>query len=89
MKVKKGDMVRVLAGKDKGEKGKVILSIPKRDQVVVEGLNMRKRHQKPRKAGQAGQVVSFEAPLHVSNVVIDGTKRNKRETKAKTKATKK
>ncbi len=49
MNIKKGDNVIVLAGKDKGKKGKIILSLPKKNKVVVEGLNMSKRHQRPRK----------------------------------------
>ena len=83
MKVKKGDIVKVLAGKDKGKSGKIILSMPKKDQVIIEGINLRKRHQKPRKAGQSGQVVSFEAPMHVSNVVVSDNKDNKKPTKSK------
>ncbi|MCW2880481.1 MAG: ribosomal protein [Sphaerisporangium sp.] len=70
--VKKGDLVQVIAGKDKGAKGRVILSLPREDRVVVEGVNMIKKHSKvthqgPRGAKEGG-VQTMEAPIHVSNV---------------------
>ncbi|MEU8265996.1 50S ribosomal protein L24 [Sphaerisporangium sp. NPDC049002] len=70
--VKKGDLVQVIAGKDKGAKGRVILSIPREDRVIVEGVNMVKKHSKvthqgPRGAKEGG-VQTMEAPIHVSNV---------------------
>ncbi|MEV7967788.1 50S ribosomal protein L24 [Sphaerisporangium sp. NPDC088356] len=72
MHVKKGDLVQVIAGKDKGAKGRVILSIPREDRVIVEGVNMVKKHSKvthqgPRGAKEGG-VQTMEAPIHVSNV---------------------
>ncbi|MFL6055315.1 MAG: 50S ribosomal protein L24 [Actinoallomurus sp.] len=74
MKIKKGDEVVVIAGKDKGATGKVISADPKRDRVVVEGVNMVKRHTKetnqgPRGAKEGG-VVTKEGPIHVSNVML-------------------
>ena len=74
MKIKKGDRVVVVAGKDKGMEGRVIAAYPDRQRVVVEGVNMIKKntketHQGPRGAKQGG-VVNQEAPLHVSNVRI-------------------
>ena len=74
MKIKKGDDVIVIAGKDKGATGKVILADPKRERVVVEGVNMVKRHTKetnqgPRGAKEGG-VVTKEGPIHVSNVML-------------------
>jgi len=74
MKIKKGDNVIVITGKDKGKTAKVVKAIPKKNQVVVEGLNMRKKHQKSRQQGQKGQVIEFAVPMHVSNVmiVVDG-----------------
>ncbi len=70
--VKKGDLVQVIAGKDKGAKGRVIVSLPREDRVVVEGVNMIKKHSKvthqgPRGAKEGG-VTTKEAPIHVSNV---------------------
>lgn len=68
MHVKKGDSVIVIAGKDKGKSGKILRAIPKRDLVVVEGVNVRKRHQRASKGGQKGQVIDKTLPIHVSNV---------------------
>lgn len=70
--VKKGDLVQILAGKDKGAKGRVIAAYPREDRVVVEGVNLIKKHSKvthqgPRGAKQGG-VQTQEAPIHVSNV---------------------
>jgi len=70
MKVKKGDNVIVLAGKDKGKTGKLLQVMPKTDKVVVEKLNLRKRHIRPQKQGEKGQVIEMEAPMHASNVMI-------------------
>jgi large subunit ribosomal protein L24 len=74
MKIKKGDNVIVLAGKDKGKTGKVLKSVPKENMVVVEGLNIRKKHQKARQEGQKGKLIEISVPMHVSNVmiVVDG-----------------
>ena len=68
MKLKKGDNVIVLAGKDKGKKGKVVRAIPKKNKVIIEGINMTKKHQKPRKSGEKGTMLSIAMPIHVSNV---------------------
>lgn len=70
MNIKKGDSVIIITGKDKGAKGKVVKSIPKESAVVVEGINMRKRHKKPTRSGAKGQVVEYAAPIHVSNVKL-------------------
>jgi len=70
MKIKKGDNVIVIAGKDKGKTGKVIKAIPKCDLVVVEDINKAKKHQRPTKSGGKGQVIEKVMPLHVSNVMI-------------------
>lgn len=66
--VKKGDTVTVIAGNDKGKSGKVVRVFPARGLVLVEGVSMRKKHQKPRRAGQRGQIVEKQHPIHVSNV---------------------
>ena len=72
MKVKKGDTVLVIAGKDKGAKGKVIAAYPRRDKVLVEGVNRVKKHTKAvqGRAGNTGGIVTTEAPIHVSNVML-------------------
>lgn len=68
MTIKKEDNVIVLAGKDKGKTGKVIKSLPKIHKVIVAGINMMKKNQKPRKQGQKGQIVEVTMPIDVSNV---------------------
>lgn len=68
MHVKKGDKVKVLAGKDAGKTGEVVKAMPKRDQVIVAGINKMKRHMRPTRQGAKGQIVDKEMPLHVSNV---------------------
>lgn len=68
--VKTGDMVEVLAGKDKGKKGKVLRTIPAQNKVVVEGLNTVRKTMRPTQANPQGGIQSVEAPLHVSNVAI-------------------
>ncbi len=70
MHVKKGDLVKVLAGKDKGKQGKIIRSIPKEDRVVIEKINLMKKHQKPTQQYPQGGIISMEAPVHVSNVMV-------------------
>ena len=68
MHVKKGDNVIVLAGKDKGKKGKVLKVIPKENKVLVEGVNVYKRHQRARRQNEKGQVIDVTRPLQISNV---------------------
>ncbi len=75
MKIKKGDTIIVLAGKDKGKEGKVVKAIPKEESVVVEGINMKKRHQRARRQGQKGQIIEFAHPLHISNIAIKDPKK--------------
>ena len=71
MKIKSGDEVIVLAGKDKGATGKVVKALPREDRVVVEGVNLVKKHRKANPAGgQQSEVVTKEAPIHVSNVAF-------------------
>ena len=70
MKIKKGDNVIVIAGKDKGKTGKVTRSFPVRDQVIVEGLNTVTKHQKNRQVRSQGQIIEKSAPIHVSNVAL-------------------
>ena len=73
-KIKKGDRVVVLAGKDKGRQGKVLRVFPKDERVVVEGLNIAQRHVKPTQGDPQGGIKNMEAPLHVSNVAIVDSK---------------
>ena len=68
-KIKQGDLVQVIAGKDKGRTGKVLRVLRADGRILVEGLNLVKRHQKPT-AEQPGQIVEKEAPLHISNVAL-------------------
>lgn len=68
MKVKVGDNVIILAGKDKGKEGRIIKTIKKDNKVVVEGINMVKKHLKPNRMNEVGSIVDIEAPIHVSNV---------------------
>jgi large subunit ribosomal protein L24 len=70
MHVKTGDEVLIIAGKDKGRKGKIKRSLPKDGRVVVEGLNIVKRHTKPRGPGKPGGIIEMEAPLNSSNVML-------------------
>lgn len=74
MHVKKNDIVIVLKGKDKGKSGKILLSLPKENKVVIEGLNIKKVHQKARKSGEKGQVIEKSFPIHVSNVALKKAK---------------
>ncbi len=81
MKVKVGDKVRILAGKDRGKEGKVILTLKKKDKVVVEGINIVKKHMKPNRMNETGGILSVEAPIHVSNVKVIEAKEDKKTTK--------
>jgi len=69
MHVKKGDKVRVISGKDKGKTGVILASYPKDSRVLVEGVNIVKKHAKPSQVNPQGGIISFEAPIHVSNVM--------------------
>ena len=81
MKVRVGDKVRILAGKDRGKEGKVILTLKKKDKVVVEGINIVKKHMKPNAMNETGGILSVEAPIHVSNVKVIEAKEDKKTTK--------
>lgn len=69
LKIKKGDMVKVIAGKDKDKEGKVIAVNRKKSTVLVEGVNMVTKHTKPSLANQQGGIIHQEAPIHISNVM--------------------
>ena len=70
MHVKKGDKVMVISGKDKGKTGVILTAYPKKDRVLVEGVNIIKKHIKPNQANPQGGIVSQEAAIHVSNVML-------------------
>lgn len=70
MKIKKGDMVRVIAGSEKDNEGKVLSVNPKDHTIVIEGVNMVKKHMKPSMVNQAGGIVEQEAPIDISNVML-------------------
>jgi large subunit ribosomal protein L24 len=70
MKIKKNDSVVVIAGKDKGKTGKVAKAMPKDDSIIIEGVNLKKKHERARKSGSKGQIVERAMPIHVSNVML-------------------
>lgn len=70
MKIKKGDNVIILKGKDRGKKGKVQQAFPKEAKLIVEGMNIKKKHVKPQKAGQKGQIVQMAGRMASSNVAL-------------------
>jgi large subunit ribosomal protein L24 len=70
MKIRKGDRVRVLTGKFRGKEGEVMSVLPKKNKVVVEGVNVAKRHQKPTRAMQQGGIIDKVMPIDVSNVAL-------------------
>lgn len=82
MKIKKDDNVKVLTGTDKGKTGKVLKAFPKEWKVIVEGINIQKRHQRARKSGQKGQIIETAFPIHVSNLAK--LESNEKKPKAKT-----
>ncbi|MBG9980642.1 50S ribosomal protein L24 [Facklamia sp. DSM 111018] len=69
MRIKSGDKVQIIAGKDKGKQGTVLSTMPKENKVVVEGINIAKKHRKPTQT-QTGGIEEFPAPIHVSNVKL-------------------
>lgn len=81
LKVKKGDLVQVITGKDKGKQGKIIKAMPSEDKVLVEGVNRVKKHTKvgqTARGSQTGGIVTTEAPIHVSNVMVVAEKDGKK-----------
>lgn len=85
MKIKVGDNVKIIAGKDKGKDGKVIKTLRDKDKVIVEGINIVKKHIKPGRTNETGGILDMEAPIHVSNVkkIEKATKPKKEEKVAK------
>ncbi len=77
MKIKKGDKVRVLAGKDRGKEGEVMFAFPEKNKVIVEGVNLAKKHQRPQGENQPGGIIDKDMPMHVSNVAMISPKDGK------------
>lgn len=75
MHVKKGDNVIVLSGKDKGKSGTITRAIPKLGKIVIEGVNVLKKHQRARKQGEKGQILNVSMPIDASNVKLSGEKK--------------
>lgn len=72
--VKKGDTVQVIAGQEKGKIGEVLRVFPETSKVVIQGVNVKTKHVKPQGEGESGQITTFEAPIHSSNVMLYSTK---------------
>ena len=70
MKIHKGDTVLITSGKDRGKKNKVLQAFPKENRILIEGVNLRKKHQRPKKSGEKGQIIEFPAPIYISNVKL-------------------
>ena len=70
MKVRKSDTVLIISGKDRGKTGKVLKALPKESKVLVEGVNLRKKHRKPKRAGEKGQIVTLPSAISSSNVKL-------------------
>ena len=73
MRIRKGDTVQVINGKDKGKTGEVLKTLPIENRVIVQGVNLRTRHLKPTQEGEGGRIVTEEASLHASNVMVYST----------------
>jgi large subunit ribosomal protein L24 len=74
MRLKKGDTVLIISGKDRGKKSKVLQVFPKEEKVMVEGINLRKKHRKPKKSGEKGQIITLAGPISASNAKVVCTK---------------
>ena len=88
MKIKVGDNVRVITGSNKGKEGKVLKVFKKENRVLIDGVNVVKKHVKPNRENETGGILEVEAPLHISNVKVV-SKEAKKETKKEVKETKK
>ncbi len=75
MRIRKGDTVQVINGKEKGKTGEVLKTLPTENRVIVKGINLRTRHVKPTQEGESGRIVTEEASLHASNVMIYSTEK--------------
>ena len=73
LNIRKGDTVQVISGKDKGKTGEVLRTLPYENRVIVQGINLRTRHMKPTQEGETGRIVTEEASVHASNVMLYST----------------
>ena len=89
MKIKVNDNVKVVTGEDKGKTGKVLKTLKKENKIVVEGVNISKKHSKPRTNNDKGGIFDIEMPIHVSNVKLVDSKEVKKESKKEEKTTSK
>ena len=87
MKLKVGDNVRVITGSNKGKEGKVLKVFRKENKVLIDGVNIVKKHVKPNRQNETGGILEVEAPIHISNVKVQD-KKEKKETKKEVKETK-
>jgi len=85
MKIKVGDNVRVITGSNKGKEGKVLKVLRKENKVIIDGINIVKKHLKPNRTNETGGILEIEAPIHISNVTIASKKETKKETKKENK----
>ena len=85
MKIRKGDNVKVIAGKDRGKTGTVKQAFPKKNMILIDGVNIKSKHQKARRSGQKGQIVKKSFPIHISNVMIVDPKTGKQSRVGKKK----
>ena len=88
MNLKVGDKVVVIAGSSKGKEGKITKTLRRENRVVVEGVNVVKKHVKPNRENETGGILEVEAPIHISNVVVASKKESKKEVKKETKTKK-
>ena len=86
MKVKVGDNVRVITGSNKGKEGKVIKVLRKENRVVIDGVNIIKKHVKPNRENESGGILETEGPIHISNIKVADKKETKKEVKETKKA---
>ena len=91
MKIKVGDNVRVITGSNKGKEGKVLKVLRNENKVLIDGVNIIKKHVKPNRENETGGILEVEAPIHISNVKVatkEAKKEEKKEVKKETKAKK-
>ena len=88
MKIKVGDNVRVITGSNKGKEGKVLKVLRSENKVIVDGVNIVKKHLKPNRTNETGGILEVEAPIHISNVAVASKKETKKEDKKEVKETK-
>ena len=85
MKIKVGDNVRVITGSNKGKEGKVLRVLRKENRVIIDGVNIVKKHVKPNRENETGGILETEAPIHISNIKVASKKAEKKEAKKETK----